>query len=120
MSEPEPTLPDIRFNPDGSITGIEGLLNQIAGALGKNLMPILRQDLIPVLQEDPHMQKRIGQAIGKQLAMPLWVLTGGVLVYLGYKAYQDDGTRAQVHRAARRVKHKVQRSYRETLLAPST
>jgi hypothetical protein len=86
MSSP-PTLPDIRYNADGSITGIDGLLDQIAAAVARRFVPILRQEILPVLQEDRDMQMRIGRGIGREIAMPLWAMALGGAVYGGIRLY---------------------------------
>lgn len=98
----DPTLPDIRFNPDGSIEGIDGLLNQIATSIGKKIIPMLRHELLPVLQEDSEMQMRIGRGIGREIAMPLWALAIGGALYGGMKLYER-------HRAERKLESFVGR-----------
>jgi len=83
-----PTLPDIRYNADGSIQGIDGLLDQIAGAVARRFVPILRQEILPALQEDRDMQTRIGRGIGREIAMPLWAIAIGGALYGGIKLYE--------------------------------
>jgi hypothetical protein len=97
-----PTLPDIRYNPDGSIEGIDGLLDQIAAAVAKRFIPILRHELLPVLQEDRGMQMRIGRGIGREIAMPLWAIAIGGALYGGIKLYER-------HRMDRKIESFVDR-----------
>jgi hypothetical protein len=98
----DPTLPDIQFNPDGSIRGIDGLLDQIALSVGRKLIPMIRHEILPVLQEDRDLQTRIGRGIGREIAMPLWALAIGGALYGGVKLYER-------HRTDRKLESFVER-----------
>ena len=79
---PAPTPPassEIRVNAvDGHVQGIDGMLDQVARAVMRYAGPALRQDVLPVLQEDTRMQTRIGQAVGAEIAdrWRPWIIVG--------------------------------------------
>lgn len=102
MSSP-PELPDIRYNPDGSIEGIDGLLDQIAAAVAQRFIPILRHELLPVLQEDRELQMRIGRGIGREIARPLWAMAIGGVLYGSIKLYEKRRTQRKVESIVERV-----------------
>jgi hypothetical protein len=85
---PTPTLPDIQLHADGSISGINGLLDQISASLGRQIVPMLRHEILPIIQNDRDMQAQLGRAIGRQLALPLWLLLGSGAVYVAYRMQQ--------------------------------
>jgi hypothetical protein len=70
--------PEIVMGPDGRITGIDGMLSQIAGALAREAAPVIRAEILPVLQQDRETQRTLGAAAGKSLAQELrpWVAVG--------------------------------------------
>jgi len=76
--------PAITVLPNGAISGIQGMLDQIAGALVRQA----RVELLPVLQADQNLQRTIGSAIGEKIAKPLWVIAGTVVLYAGWKVYR--------------------------------
>lgn len=98
-----PTLPDIRYNADGSIAGIDGLLDQIASAVARRFVPILREEILPTLQEDREMQMRIGRGIGREVAMPLWAMVVGGAIYGGIKLYERHRTERKLESFVDRV-----------------
>lgn len=98
-----PTLPDIQLRSDGSIDGIDGLLDQISASLGRRIIPMLRQEILPVLQNDREMQATLGRAIGRQLALPLWVLLGGGAIYVAYRMQQGRTAREKLDSVVERV-----------------
>jgi hypothetical protein len=72
----------IRVGENGRIHGVDGMLDQIAGALVKHVRPVLASDVIPVLQHDHAMQTRVGAAIGASVAeqlKPWFILGAGAL-----------------------------------------
>lgn len=86
---PTPGPPsDVRIGPDGRITGINGILDQIAEAAARQVgpliqqvvPPILRNDVLPILQRDKEMQREIGMAVGTAAARELkpWIILIGV------------------------------------------
>jgi hypothetical protein len=66
--------PGIQLRADGSITGIDALLDQISGSLGRQIVPMLREQIVPILQNDRELQTAIGRAAGREIAKPLWGL----------------------------------------------
>lgn len=80
-----PASSDIRVGANGYIYGIDGMLDQIAGAC----MRQAKTELLPVIQQDYKMQATVGRAAGAAMARPLWVIAGIAAVYVGYKIYQD-------------------------------
>jgi hypothetical protein len=92
VPSPAPRLPpsaEIRVGENGRIHGVDGMLDQIAGALVKQARPLLVNDVIPVLRHDANMQTRIGSAIGQAVAAeykPWIVLGAGALAVLAIVA----------------------------------
>lgn len=80
-SVPAPSPAPIYVGSNGYIHGIDGMLDQISGALVKQAMPII--------QQDRSMQETIGYGAGKALAKPLWVLSGIAAVWVGWQIYQS-------------------------------
>ena len=78
-SAPPPSA-EIRVGENGRIHGVDGMLDQIAGALVKHARPVLLEDVLPVVRSDVQMQQRIGAAIGKSMADELrpWIVIGTV------------------------------------------
>lgn len=75
-----PPSAEIRVGENGRIHGVDGMLDQIAGALVKHARPMLLEDVLPVVRSDVQMQQRIGAAIGKTMADELrpWIVIGTV------------------------------------------
>ena len=73
-----PASAEIRVGENGRIHGVDGMLDQIAGALVKHARPVLVQDLLPAVQRDARMQDRVGAAIGQSMAAELrpWLVVG--------------------------------------------
>lgn len=76
--------PAIETLPDGTITGVDGMLDQIAGALARQAAPVVRQEIMPLILDDTDMQQRVGEAAGRALAeewKPIaWVVAGSFVV----------------------------------------
>lgn len=74
--------PDIGIGPDGKMTGIEPILDQITKSVVDNAGPMIRNQLLPVLQADKAMQREVGRAIGhaiaKHLQLPAWIAAGAL------------------------------------------
>lgn len=91
-TDPAATTPHIAFAPDGSITGVDGLLNQIAGALARQAVPLIRTELLPALEQNTAIQDRIGAAAGREavreLKPYLWTVTGAVVLAVGVYLYR--------------------------------
>lgn len=76
-----PTSPqDIRFDQQGRMVGVDGLLDQIAAAAARQATPLLRDVALPALQRDRELQRTVGIAIGtglgQQIKPVLWVAAG--------------------------------------------
>lgn len=61
-----------QVSPNGAITGIDGMLDQVSGSL-------VRQ------AQDAGVPAEVGAAIGREIARPLWLLAGVVTGYVVYK-----------------------------------
>jgi hypothetical protein len=62
---------DVQVGPDGRIVGVDGMLHQIAAALAIQAIPVIRQEILPVLQHDRQTQKQVGDAIGNAIGRQL-------------------------------------------------
>jgi hypothetical protein len=76
-----PALPDsaqIRVGDRGYIHGIDGMLDQVAGALSRHAGPMIVRDVLPAVQKDHAMQIRFGTAVGQAVAneMQPWLILG--------------------------------------------
>jgi hypothetical protein len=76
-----PANSQIYVGNQGYIHGIDGMLDQISGALVRQAMPII--------QGDAQMQQNIGYAAGRALAKPLWVMAGIAAFYVGWSMYKS-------------------------------
>lgn len=85
QAAPEP--PPVGVAPDGRITGVDGMLNQIAGALADQAGPMIARDVLPILQQDRALQREVGSAAGREMAKPLWVLAGVAALYVGWRVW---------------------------------
>lgn len=92
-----PPTADVRVGENGYIHGIDGMLDQISGAL-------VRQAL-PIIQRDKDLQVTVGGAIGtsagRVLAQPLWIIAGIAAVYVGWQIFKPH-TRENPRRNPRR------------------
>lgn len=76
-----PAVPEsaqIRVGEGGYIHGVDGMLDQIGGALMKHAGPMIVRDVLPVVRSDQGLQTRIGAAVGEAAASELapWVALG--------------------------------------------
>lgn len=62
--------PDAAAPDGGRVPGIDGVLDQIAGAM----MRQARTELVPALRDDAVFIERIGTAIGREVAKPTWLI----------------------------------------------
>lgn len=76
-----PSVPQPLVAENGYIYGIDGMLDQICGAIARQG----KAEWLPVLQQDKALQTTIGAGIGRELAKPLWVLVFLFAGYIGYK-----------------------------------
>lgn len=70
--------------PDGSIPALQGVINQASGSLAQQLIPVIRNEVLPVLQNDRELQLTIGRGAGEEIAKPLWlmvVMVGGYITW---------------------------------------
>lgn len=79
-----PTTADVGLDADGRIRGIDGMLDQVAGAA----MRQARVELWPVWQADTAMQRTVGEAVGRGAASKLapWVALGAASLAVGAAA----------------------------------
>lgn len=101
----QPTLPDIQLRSDGSIDGIDGLLDQISASLGRRIIPMLRQEILPILQNDRDLQATLGRAIGRQIALPLWALLAVGAVYAALQMQKGRTAQEKIDSIVDRVMH---------------
>jgi hypothetical protein len=76
-----PSLPsnaEIRVGENGYIHGIDGMLDQIAGALARHAGPVFQKDILPAVRRDVELQERIGAIVGDEIASRLspWLFIG--------------------------------------------
>lgn len=93
-SAPAQPGPPVDVAPDGRITGVDGMLDQIAAAIGRQVTPMLTRDVLPLLQRDTALQRTVGQSLGQglghELRGPAWLLAGSVGV-LAVAAWRKPG-----------------------------
>lgn len=88
MTQPTPTTvpatADVGLDADGRIRGIDGMLDQVAGAA----MRQARVELWPAWQADTAMQRTVGEAVGRGAASALapWVALGATSLAVGAAA----------------------------------
>jgi len=80
---------DIQVEQDGSVTGIDGFLNQVSGSLSSQLIPQFKAEILPILLQDHKMQRTVGQGIGDSIAGPLWALAGVAGVYVAWRIIKN-------------------------------
>ena len=68
---PAPPSAEIRVGDDGRIHGVDGMLDQIAGALMRHAGPMIARDVMPAVREDPALQTRVGQAVGQAVGQEI-------------------------------------------------
>jgi hypothetical protein len=77
-----------QIGPDGRIAGIDGVLDQITEAIGRQIVPILQQSVLPVLQRDKELQREVGAAAGaaaaRTLLWPAYIAAGSLVVLTGW------------------------------------
>ncbi len=92
---PAQPAPSIDIAPDGRLSGVDGLLDQISAALMRQVGPIVTNDVLPALQQDRELQRILGEGIGRgvgqKLAGPAWLLAGSVGV-LAVAAWRKPGS----------------------------
>lgn len=84
LSPPSPN-PEIRVGDDGRIHGVDGMLDQIAGALMRHAGPMITRDVLPAVREDPALQTRVGQAVGQAVGQeirPYFLVGAGALALI--------------------------------------
>lgn len=77
-TEPASTTGD--FDERGRLIGVDGVLDQIGEALRRQVEPIVRDTVLPVLQRDVALQREVGAAAGVQLGREIrpWVILGAL------------------------------------------
>lgn len=73
-----PASAEIRVGENGYVHGVSGMLDQIASAVMRHAGPMLVRDVLPAVQQDEGLQRRVGQAAGTAIAekyLP-WVALG--------------------------------------------
>jgi len=88
---------EIQFDKNGRLVGVDGVLDQVSAALGRQAEPILRNTILPTLRADRELQRTVGAAAGKALARELkpffFVITGAVL-FIAWNSYRSNRVRA--------------------------
>lgn len=81
-------MSNIALRDNGSISGIDGMLNQVAGAVTRQV----REQILPVVQNDRDMQRNLarglGEGIGDKLSPAAMVAATALLVLAGCYAYK--------------------------------
>lgn len=86
-----PSSSDVSVGANGYIHGIDGMLDQISGALLRQA----KTEILPTLQNDRALQETIGRAAGKAMAKPLWVIAGIAAVFVGWTIWQTSDIRVE-------------------------
>jgi|SRR5579859_2564980 len=109
---PTPTTPSApQVSENGYVYGIDGMLDQICGALARQG----KQEWLPALQADTNLQQNIGAGIGSELAKPLWVIAIVIAGYAGWKMWTRGRSRESVRtnpwgrRESRRARRRAAR-----------
>lgn len=101
-----PASPAVQFTSDGRIAGIDGVLNQIAEAVSRQVVPIVRDTALPILQRDKELQRTIGDAAGrgavKQLRPFLWIIAGSIALIAYTYWRKNEPVRSNPTRRVRR------------------
>lgn len=77
------------IDANGRLVGVDGILNQIGDALRRQVEPMLRDTILPIVQRDTALQVTIGHAAGGAIADELrpWIILGaGALALLAVTA----------------------------------
>ena len=88
LTDYRPAVPrsaEIRVGDDGRVHGVDGMLDQIAGALMKHAGPMITRDVLPAVRQDPALQTRVGQAVGQavgQEVRPYLLVGAGALAII--------------------------------------
>lgn len=93
------------IGPDGRIAGIDGMLDQIAGALVRQATPYVQSQILPALQSDRALQMTVGAAAGQAAAQTLrpWVILGTVsLAAIAITSIVAASRKTQARRTTRR------------------
>lgn len=88
---PPPSSSDVSVGANGYIHGIDGMLDQISGALLRQA----KTEILPTLQNDRALQETIGYAAGRAMAKPLWVIAGIAAVFVGWTIWQTSDIRVE-------------------------
>jgi hypothetical protein len=80
--------PDVYVDASGHVHGVDGVLNQIAAAVVAQATPVVRDQLMPILQNDRQLQATVGAAAGQAMAGPLWVVAAVAAGYAGWSVYR--------------------------------
>lgn len=59
----------ISMDATGRIQGVDGMLTQIAQALAGAAVPLVRTEVLPVLQQDRELQRTVGAAMGREIGL---------------------------------------------------
>lgn len=84
-------MSSIALRSNGSISGIDGMLDQVAGAVAKQV----RTHILPVVQQDRELQRNLarglGEGLGDKLSPAATVAAVGLLLLGGCYAYKTFG-----------------------------
>lgn len=75
----------------GRLVGVDGVLDQVAEAMRRQVEPMVRDVVLPALQRDVALQRELGAAAGRSLAVelrPYAVVAAGALVLLAYSSWR--------------------------------
>lgn len=86
-------MSNIALRSNGSISGIDGMLDQVAGAVTKQV----RAQILPVVQQDRELQRNLarglGEGLGDKLSPAAMVAAAGLLLIGGCYAYKTFATK---------------------------
>ena len=87
-----PTPMAVSLNPDGTIAGIEPILQQISTAVAGAAGQLFETRVWPIIQRDTALQREVGAAAGRAAAAQLrpWIIVGvaGITVIAGIKVWR--------------------------------
>jgi len=90
--------PPVTMDAAGRLVGVDGVLNQVAGAVAAQAARVL----LPPLQADRELQRTIGAAAGRAIyreARPVvWTVAGAILATCGVLIYRAWRPAADVSR----------------------
>lgn len=102
----------IQFMPDGSVSGLNAV-DQVASAFMRQIVPAIKDGILPIIQRDKELQRTIGEAAGRgavKALRPYLIVVAGAAAFVAYaywRSTQRDGrenpsrTRRFSRRAAR-------------------